>query len=105
MWSGDESERQSYFGKEIHTLSSVSKPYASWTVQECIKKFREACGDHCYLKASRFSYLINTNDPKQTFEGVNNVLIQQTSNYFLSSYEEYLKTKHTTETPLNRLNL
>ena len=103
MWSGDDSERQAYFGKEIHALSSVSKPYSSWMAQECIQECREACGGHGYLKASRFSYLRNTNDPIQTFEGDNNVLIQQTSNYLLTSYEDYSKTKQSPDTPLNTI--
>lgn len=102
--SGDKSDRQASFGKEIHALSSVSKPYFSWIAQECIQECREACGGHGYLKASRFSYLRDTNDPVQTFEGDNNVLIQQTSNYLLALYEEYLNTKKINETPLNTMD-
>lgn len=104
MISGDDSERQSELGKEIHALSSASKPYASWMAQECIQECREACGGHGYLKASRLSYLRNTNDPIQTFEGDNNVLLQQTSNFLLSNYEEYLKTKNIAKTPLGIAN-
>ena len=50
--------------------------------------------------ASRFGYLRNTNDPIQTFEGDNNVLIQQTSNHLISAYEEFIKNKSVPETPL-----
>ena len=42
----------------------------------------------------------NSNDPLLTFEGDNNVLLQQTSNYLISAYDEYLKTKSVPETPL-----
>ena len=65
-------------------------------IQEC----REACGGHGYLKASRFSELRDNNDPLLTFEGDNNVLLQQTSNFLLSAYEEYLKNKLIPATPL-----
>jgi acyl-CoA oxidase len=65
-------------------------------IQEC----REACGGHGYLKSSRFSELRDNNDPLLTFEGDNNVLLQQTSNFLLSAYEEYLKNKSIPTTPL-----
>ena len=54
--------------------------------------------------ASRFGYLRDTNDPIQTFEGDNNVLLQQTSNHIISEYDEFLKTKSIPETPLNTLD-
>ena len=31
-------------GKEIHAISSVSKPLSSWTAQQIIQECREACG-------------------------------------------------------------
>ncbi len=57
-----------------------------------------------YLKASKFSELRNNNDPLLTFEGDNNVLIQQTSNYILSAYEVYLKVKSIPQTPLSSID-
>ena len=42
----------------------------------------------------------NSNDPLLTFEGDNNVLLQQTSNHLISAYEDFLKTKNVPETPL-----
>lgn len=101
MMSNDTSDRQADFGKEIHALSSAIKPYSSWSAQQIIQECREACGGHGYLKSSRFGYLRNTNDPILTFEGDNNVLLQQTSNYLISAFEDYLKTNRSvSETPL-----
>jgi acyl-CoA oxidase len=97
---GDKSDKVSELGKEIHALSCASKPISSWAAQQVIQECREACGGHGYLKASRFGDMRNNNDPLLTFEGDNNVLIQQTSNHLISVYEEYLKTNTAPDTPL-----
>ena len=84
---------------------------SSWTAQQVIQECREACGGHGYLKAAGFSDLRNNNDPLLTFEGDNNVLIQQTSNCLIAAYAEFLKTGKIQETPLktteflNRFNV
>lgn len=68
---------------EMHALSSAAKPVLTWLVRDAIQECREACGGHGYLKVARFGDLRNDNDGNLTYEGENNVLIQQASNWLL----------------------
>lgn len=78
-------------GSELHSLLSCGKPLASWLAQSGIQECREACGGHGYLKCSGFNDLRNDNDANCTYEGDNNVLIQQTSNWLLHVWEKHRK--------------
>lgn len=81
--SGDNKDRMALFGQEVHGLSSAGKPLSGWLARDCIQECREACGGHGYLKCSGFSYMRDDNDANCTYEGDNNILLQQTSNWLL----------------------
>ncbi|XP_043259762.1 peroxisomal acyl-coenzyme A oxidase 3-like [Colletes gigas] len=80
-------------GMEIHALSSASKPLCSWTSRDIIQDCRESCGGHGYLKMSRLGDLRAENDANCTYEGENNVLIQQSSNWLLNQWSNMLNGK------------
>ncbi|XP_055862199.1 peroxisomal acyl-coenzyme A oxidase 3-like [Biomphalaria glabrata] len=100
---GDKSQRQADLGKEIHALSCASKPLSGWVARDAIQECREACGGHGYFKVNRLGDIRNDHDPNNTYEGDNNVLLQQTSNYLLS-FVEPASAGESISSPLGSVN-
>ncbi|XP_018347998.1 PREDICTED: peroxisomal acyl-coenzyme A oxidase 3 isoform X2 [Trachymyrmex septentrionalis] len=87
-------------GMEIHALSSAAKPLCSWISRDMIQDCRESCGGHGYLKMSRLGEIRADNDANCTYEGENNVLIQQASNWLLNQWANVIKGQ-AVPSPLN----
>ncbi len=87
----DDPEQLALMGQEIHGISSAGKPWAGWVAQAAVQECREACGGHGYLKAARFGAIRDDNDANCTYEGDNNVLLQQTSNWLINVWKEQRK--------------
>eukprot|EP00002_Diphylleia_rotans_P000849 TRINITY_DN1044_c0_g6_i1.p1 TRINITY_DN1044_c0_g6~~TRINITY_DN1044_c0_g6_i1.p1 ORF type:complete len:733 (+),score=154.29 TRINITY_DN1044_c0_g6_i1:71-2269(+) len=99
MALGDKSERQSELGKEIHAISSASKPLSAWFARDAIQQCREACGGHGYSAVNKLGELRNDHDPNNTYEGDNYVLIQQTAKHLMSVLESQ-KKGHSAASPM-----
>lgn len=85
---------------ELHAIVSAAKPMITWTCMDAIQESREACGGHGYLKAARLGDLRSISDPSVTYEGDNNVLLQQTSNWLLRQWAS-VQDKDKTTSPLD----
>lgn len=84
---------------ELHALISASKAMFTWTTRDAIQEARECCGGHGYLKAANIGELRNNHDATVTYEGDNNVLGQQASNWLLKQWNG-----STVESPLGTVN-
>lgn len=75
---------------EIHALSSVLKPQVAWFSQKGIQEVREVCGGMGYSAYNRIGALREDNDVNATWEGDNNVLIQQTQKFVLDGMRKLM---------------
>jgi len=82
-------------GAEIHALTCSGKAYVGWLTRDCIQECREACGGHGYLQVAGIGYLRDDHDSNNTYEGDNNVIVQQTSNSLIKFYKERVKKQTT----------
>lgn len=81
-------EERALWGMEVHAVGCSAKPVSGWLARDAIQESREACGGHGYLICSGISKLRDDNDAFLTFEGENNVLMQQTSNWLINLWND-----------------
>ncbi|GLV34138.1 uncharacterized protein CBL_00067 [Carabus blaptoides fortunei] len=84
--SGAKIDNLTEFVSELHAMISSAKPLITWTCRDAIQECREACGGFGYLKSARLCDMRGDQDPAVTYEGDNNVLVQQTSKWLLRQW-------------------
>ena len=78
---------------EVHAIISSFKSICTWYSFRGIQECREACGGHGYNAISLIGVHRNDLDISQTWEGDNNVLLQQTSKYIADCGQKLYKGK------------
>ncbi|WOL12440.1 acyl-coenzyme A oxidase 3, peroxisomal [Canna indica] len=87
--------------KTIHIYSSALKATLTWHNMTVLQECREACGGQGLKTENRIGILKGEFDVHSTFEGDNNVLMQQVSKALLSEYI----AAHKRKSPLKGLGL
>lgn len=82
---GERTQALADSGVELHIISCAAKAKASWLARDAIQEAREACGGHGFLRASGLADLKQDHDANCTYEGDNNVILQQTSNVLIAA--------------------
>ncbi|CAA0836960.1 Acyl-coenzyme A oxidase 3- peroxisomal [Striga hermonthica] len=72
--------------KSIHVVSSAFKAILTWHNMRTLQECREACGGQGLKTENRIGQLKGEFDVQSTFEGDNNVLMQQVSKALLAEY-------------------
>uniref|UniRef100_A0A2K1WRX5 Acyl-coenzyme A oxidase n=1 Tax=Populus trichocarpa TaxID=3694 RepID=A0A2K1WRX5_POPTR len=72
--------------KTLHVVSSAFKAIFTWHNMRTLQECREACGGQGLKTENKIGHLKGEFDVQSTFEGDNNVLMQQVSKALLSEY-------------------
>lgn len=72
--------------KTIHVVSSAFKAILTWHNMRTLQECREACGGQGLKTENRIGQMKGEYDVQSTFEGDNNVLMQQVSKALLAEY-------------------
>ncbi|KAM7495070.1 hypothetical protein LguiB_029679 [Lonicera macranthoides] len=83
-------KRTPELNKTIHVVSSAFKATLTWHDMRTLQECREACGGQGLKTENRIGHLKSEFDVQSTFEGDNNVLMQQVSKALLA---EFVATK------------
>ncbi|XP_019227730.1 PREDICTED: acyl-coenzyme A oxidase 3, peroxisomal isoform X1 [Nicotiana attenuata] len=86
-------KRTPEMNKVIHVISSAFKATASWHNMRTLQECREACGGQGLKTENRVGQLKGEFDVQSTFEGDNNVLMQQVSKALLGEYVTAKRSK------------
>lgn len=78
---------------EMHAISSALKPLATWSGVEVIQACRQMLGGHGFSALSKFGTIWNDSDISLTWEGDNNVLLQQAAKYVLDNAKKFSNGK------------
>lgn len=84
------SKHDKKFEKEIHALSSFVKVINTWEANKAVLVVRELCGGHGYSSYSKLPDLIQDQNVQVTWEGTNDVLIQQTAKFLMKVFTKYM---------------
>lgn len=79
--------------KAVHIYSSALKAAATWNNMRTLQECREACGGQGLKTENRIGIMKGEFDVQSTFEGDNNVLMQQVSKALLAEYTVVQKKK------------
>lgn len=79
-------KRTPELNKTIHILSSAFKASFTWHNMRTLQECREACGGQGLKTENRIGHLKGEKDVQSTFEGDNNVLMQQISKTLFAEY-------------------
>lgn len=90
---------------ELHAVLSVFKPISSSYAFSGIQECRESTGGHGYSAYAGFGRLRNTCDVMLTWEGDNNVLIQQTGKFIMKTIQHIFKGIKNNTTTLSFLKI
>lgn len=78
---------------ELHSLISCLKSTLSWDSVSAIAECRRACGGLGYSQYAGIGFFHSSLDIHQTWEGDNNILMQQTGKYLLDLLKAKMKGK------------
>ena len=81
------------YAAELHALAAAVKSKYTREVAKTVGECRTILGGHGYSALSGFSKLYHSSDVNTTWEGDNNVLLQQTTKFILKSIGNKQKTK------------
>jgi acyl-CoA oxidase len=76
---------------EVHAIMSICKPLCAWYSQRGLQECRELMAGHGYSSFSGIPTLMSDNDVNNTWEGENNVLLQQTARYIFKNLQRIIK--------------